>query len=381
MTGSRKAALSAALLLLGILVGGLLGEASLRVYSHFNGSFAAQFRGWDPLAILIEPHGELGYRQKPQRTFHYWNGTSATSNRMGYRGPLVKLPKPPGTFRVVLVGGSTSHGWGVNDSETIDRFLEAELSHRYPGIKVEVVNLAFDAYDSWQAFERLRSDGIRMEPDLVIVNTGINDVRNSRIPGLTDRDSRTLIWEADLARMREEERNGGPSAKSLLKHYSYLLRFPGYVRGRIWRQERRAAASALADPFPEAADYFARNLSRIDSLLGSHSIPAVYSTPPSSLTINFAPDSTSTLSYWVVNASVTQSYRDTLARRMRDFVARRAGSGRPVWYIHADLPGDRFLDDCHLNPLGNYSMALDLAGLIDRTGLLLAGGTAEGTNP
>ena len=54
------------------------------------------------------------------------------------------------------------------------------LRTEYPGIRFDVVNLALDGYDSYQLLERLKSDGLGLSPDLVIVNSGINDVRNAR---------------------------------------------------------------------------------------------------------------------------------------------------------------------------------------------------------
>jgi len=60
---------------------------------------------------------------------------------MGFRGPKVEIPKPPGVFRVVLLGGSTSHGFAVRDDETIDAHLRRSLERAAPGRRVEVVSL------------------------------------------------------------------------------------------------------------------------------------------------------------------------------------------------------------------------------------------------
>src|SRR5262245_52633443 len=110
-----------------IAVGTGLGELAVRGVALVNGDWSRRLRGSDPAASVIEPHGELGYRQKPRSTYRYINGTKATSNAMGFRGPEVAIPKPPELIRIVLLGGSTTHGWGVNDSETIDTFMRREL--------------------------------------------------------------------------------------------------------------------------------------------------------------------------------------------------------------------------------------------------------------
>lgn len=155
----------------------------------------------------------------------YANGTRAIWNALGFRGPLVPQHKRPGAFRMILLGESTTHGYQVDDDQTIDVHMRALLRERYPGIRFEVVNLALDGYDSYQIYERLKSDGLALSPDLVIVNAGINDVRNARFPNLKIPDPRTVVWEGNLQLMREEARRGGPSLSSRLTHYSYAARF------------------------------------------------------------------------------------------------------------------------------------------------------------
>ena len=66
------------------------------------------------------------------------------------------------------------------DSQTIDAYMRRAFQERVSDLRVEVVNLAFDGYDSRQDLERLKIDGMRLEPDLIIVNNGINDVRSAQ---------------------------------------------------------------------------------------------------------------------------------------------------------------------------------------------------------
>ncbi len=116
------------LLVIGLVVGGLVAELAVRIAAATVPRLTALFRGTDPTGVLVRPHGELGYRQKPNSTFSYANGTFATSNAMGFRGPAVTTPKPAGTFRIILLGGSTTHGWGVGDDSTIDASMRRLLA-------------------------------------------------------------------------------------------------------------------------------------------------------------------------------------------------------------------------------------------------------------
>jgi lysophospholipase L1-like esterase len=369
-------------IVLGLLVGGLVGELSVRIYASFNEHVRRALLRSDPLAVSIAAHGELGYRPRPNSVFRYGNGAVATANAMGYRGPVVKIPKPAGTFRAILVGGSTTHGWGVGDDETIDAHMRILLRQRYPSRNVDVINLAFDGYDSLQLLERLRSDARRLEPDLIIVNAGINDVRNTRFKNLRDPDPRTLIWESVLQRLREEQTRGGPTVWTRIKHYSYLARLPVIAR-QYWTDSPTGRQGVT--PNLQAVDIFERNLQRMAALASQANVPVMFSTPPSSLSSRYPPDATSSISYWVVDAATTQRMRDELARRMRRVVADELRRGHRVAYVPHRLSPDMFLDDAHLTSSGNRQMAVDfieaIAPYIEGRGIAASAPTGTRRDP
>jgi lysophospholipase L1-like esterase len=352
--GARTFLIRATAALLGLLLGGVVGELAIRTYAGVHAAARQRLAEADPMGVLVAPHGELGYRPRPGSVFRYGNGAVATMNSEGYRGPVVAVPKPADMFRVVLLGESTTHGWGVGDGETIDAFMRERLATRYAGRKFDVVNLAFDGYDVRQLLERFRTDGMRLQPDAIIVNTGVNDVRNARFAHLTDPDPRTLIWETVLRRLRDEDARGGPTLWTRMKHYSYLARLPAVAQ----QQRMHAAVTASrVTPDPAALEIFARNLERIAALARSADIPVIFSTPPSALAFAYPPDATSTISYWLNDAETTQRLRDDLAARMQRVVAGARRQGQRISYLAHELPGDAFLDDAHLTGAGNRQMA------------------------
>ena len=83
-SGVRRRALFAAVAAFGVLaVCALLVEAVLRVYAHTaDGPLAATLRA-DPYDVLVEPHGDAGYRPRPDKTFRYDNGAEAHTNAAG----------------------------------------------------------------------------------------------------------------------------------------------------------------------------------------------------------------------------------------------------------------------------------------------------------
>lgn len=354
--GRRDFTFKIVLLILGVVFGAAFAEAATRIYANSNDGWAARQLRADPFDLRVEAHGEYGYRPKPNRTLPYQNGTIASTNELGFRGPAISVEKPAGTIRVILLGGSTTHGWGVNDDETIDHYMRAELTERFPQRRFEIINLAYDGYDAYQLFERLRTDGLKFEPDFVIVNTGVNDVRNARYANLQDRDPRTMLWLSEVNRSREEQKRGGPTLWTRVKHHVFLARIPATTRAALNQRAQQQDTAVTAHP--DAMDYFERNLERMLELTRERSTVTLFSSEPSSLLTKYKPDDVSDISYWIRNAATTQEYRDSLDGRLQAVVDRAGARGDRVGRIpYQHLPPSMFLDDAHLTPEGNRHMA------------------------
>ncbi len=98
------------------------------------------------------------------------------SNRLGYRGAEVAVPKPSGVFRIVIVGDSTVYGLGVRTDETLSAQLERVLRDEYGYERVEVVNAGVSGYNSWNSVVNLAFRVPELEPDLIIAYHTITDI-------------------------------------------------------------------------------------------------------------------------------------------------------------------------------------------------------------
>jgi hypothetical protein len=105
------------------------------------------------------------------------------------------LGKDP--LRIFFLGGSTTYGYNVTDSETIPSSFVRAYHRKYPqGRPIRVFNLGMPFYFSYQELIQLSDKLFRDEkPDMVIMLDGLNDCIQATasytrapvfVPGLTD---------------------------------------------------------------------------------------------------------------------------------------------------------------------------------------------------
>ena len=120
--------------------------------------------------IGYEPVPDLDYRGHDLSFFDY----TGASNSLGYRDREHALAKPPGTFRVVVIGDSIAAGLKVDRFEdTLPPRLEGEL--QAAGVPAEVFSLAVSGYNTRQEVETLKDKGLAFAPDLVLVAYSLTD--------------------------------------------------------------------------------------------------------------------------------------------------------------------------------------------------------------
>jgi lysophospholipase L1-like esterase len=105
----------------------------------------------------------------------------ARINVMGFRADgEPALPKPEGTVRIFLTGGSTAYGTGAPDQErTIAGYLAAILKRDQAprtGMNYEVFTMANPAWASTHERIIIENRLSELDPDLVISFSGTNDV-------------------------------------------------------------------------------------------------------------------------------------------------------------------------------------------------------------
>lgn len=196
------------------------------------------------LGEMLKPSSvpDLIYELKPGLDTCY-EGSRVVTNSAGLRADQdYEVPKPAGTYRILLLGDSQTFGQGVEFEETFGQLLEQSIEKNSRGWRVEVINSGVDGYNTAQQAAYLEGRGMAYEPDLVVLLFIGNDLELPQF----------LLEPAD------------PLALNTL----YLLEF---LRGRGEPGLRVPAKFAHLEGF----DAYLQALRQISSLANENGIPVV----------------------------------------------------------------------------------------------------------
>jgi hypothetical protein len=115
-----------------------------------------------------------GWTLKPNLKEASFRGKSVNSNSKGVRGRReIGYEKPNGMTRIVVLGDSFTFGEEVGDDETFSHYLEELIPNS------EVLNLGVHGYGHDQMLLYLEEEGIRYQPDLVILGFMPDDMERN----------------------------------------------------------------------------------------------------------------------------------------------------------------------------------------------------------
>ena len=134
-------------------------------------------------------------------------GVHWRTNSQGMRDGAYAVDKPPGTFRIALVGDSIGAGWGIDVEQRFESILERAWNARAKaasGLAVEIINCAVPGHSPGQRWYHFSQVGRPMNPDMVIYESTAADV------GWDERRLRYLLargigWDSPLYRRGADE--------------------------------------------------------------------------------------------------------------------------------------------------------------------------------
>src|SRR5207237_633528 len=122
------------------------GRALARVRGR-HGPALRRLRGLGPLQLRRrrdEPPRRVRLRRVGASAAVRLGGITYATNADGFRDRTYPRAKPPGTFRVVVLGDSITLGWGVALEESFPKRLEQRL-----GPSVQVLSLGVAGYNPY----------------------------------------------------------------------------------------------------------------------------------------------------------------------------------------------------------------------------------------
>ncbi len=116
---------------------------------------------------------------------------TATINALGFRGRDFEPRKPPGVFRIVCLGESSTFGFHNSDTGTYPYLLQTLFEPRPGRPRVEVINGGFPYYNTGSILSLLRAEVLEYEPDLLTLYAAFND---ASWPLQVGPITRMLLW-------------------------------------------------------------------------------------------------------------------------------------------------------------------------------------------
>lgn len=267
------------------------------------------------------------------------NWVTLTVNLQGRRDKEVALAKPPGAYRIAVLGDSVAFGARVPVEDDFVSLLESRLNARSTGLRYELLNFGVPGYATWQEHLMLKEKALPYSPDLVVLVFVMNDFYDNNVAGRSG--------YLDMTRIQ--------GAAKWLRENSAFYRF---MREQILSAEAQAT---LRDPCAGADESFcwATTEQQLDQLIDTtrqNHTPFVLVVVPFRTQTTDDPD-----------LALKPRYQDVLAEYVRTRNVPEIDL-LPAFIEHNDTL--LYVDDYHPNETGHALMAAELNAELDRQGLL-----------
>jgi len=147
----------------------LVVELLLQVYIQFEYGVSGKSYG------IWKADSELCAVQAPNRF-----NTQTETNNLGFRGKEnIIVPKPEGQLRILAYGGSTTFCYNLSDEDSWPRVLQ-DMIRENPGHEEDqVINGGSIAWSINHLYKRANREINEIDPDIVIIYSGINEDYNA----------------------------------------------------------------------------------------------------------------------------------------------------------------------------------------------------------
>ncbi|HLF10869.1 MAG TPA: SGNH/GDSL hydrolase family protein [Gammaproteobacteria bacterium] len=206
-----------------------------------------------------------------------------TTDEQGFRvsHPIDYRDKPPRTFRVFLIGGSTTENLYIDDSRTFGAILERRLNEtlRPADRSAEVINAGRGGTGSADHFYLARQV-VAYQPDVIVYLLGVNDMvpylRNGFQPFASETKARLRSWllTSQLGRRAYVLFRVSSAAGQIIRDPTGAFLVPSRA------QSQRAPLKPMPDAARKVSDAYRHNIRLLFELHRRYRLPAVFMTQP-----------------------------------------------------------------------------------------------------
>jgi hypothetical protein len=316
-------------------------------------------------------------------------------NRWGFRGEEIDMEKPPGTFRIFYLGGSTVFCARAEWEKSHPRILEKLLRERYPDMRIEVQNAAMEWHSTEHSLIKLQTKVEDFNPDLVILYHAMNDMYRS-----LDHPRYALgTYRPDYSHFYgplEGMLNAYRSSRVPLKLFSVAGAYRNLERHilRKWFSDIRQAGKQGRVEMNQwvSLHSFERNLRNIAEYLSRKGVGVVFASQPYLYKVELSPEEEAQMEI-PARLMVVDGWRismRSIVKGMEDFndTTRRVAQdyGAEFLDLAALVPKKtaNFYDGIHYSEKGNSIIGSSMAEfvirrrLLERAGVSATDGATEG---
>jgi lysophospholipase L1-like esterase len=228
------------------------GLARLRQYVRYGSARSPLY------PLTIDRRSNLRIPTPGQRT------RTITINKLGFRGPELRVPKPSGTVRIAYLGASTTFcAEASSDKATWPALVTDYFSSRWKAVKFDYVNAGVPGYVVNDSLRNLNYRVAPLAPDIIVVYHATNDIsldtrilaeRQGLVSGDLDRTSwlgsYSLAWFL-LEKNYHWYQRMRPASQGAARRFSFLpsvlaTTFENRLLGLVRQAQRDAPIVAIA---------------------------------------------------------------------------------------------------------------------------------------
>jgi len=185
------------------------------------------FRYGEDLSLFVSTPSETsvyyGINQNIGKRYFYSDSFSPSP-----RKDLFFKKKPENGYRIFVLGGSTTAGFPYGNNVTFTRILHRRLSDTFPDRKIEVINTALTAVNSYTLLD-FTDEIIDYQPDAILIYAGHNEFYGAL--GVASLES--LGWIRSIVKINLK----------LRKYKTFIWLRDVYQKVRLWLLKKTAKKS------------------------------------------------------------------------------------------------------------------------------------------